>query len=69
MLLMTYPLDVIWADADMIVVDVQRGVLPVSPFKPGTWKTYKPKKPAKYVIELGLGSAEGTEPGDVLSLI
>ena len=69
MFLMAYPLDVIWADDGMMVIDVQMNVLPVSPFKPRTWKTYKPKKPAKYVIELGVGSAEKTEPGDILSFI
>ena len=64
MLFMGYPIDVLWLDSDKRVVEIRRGVPPFNPFKPSTWRTYKPGKPAKYVVELGVGSAEGTEVGD-----
>ncbi|MBN2014693.1 MAG: DUF192 domain-containing protein [Candidatus Altiarchaeota archaeon] len=68
MLFMLYPIDVIWLDSEKKVVDLQRNVKPFNPLKPKTWRTYKPKKPAKYVIELGAGVMGETEVGDEISL-
>lgn len=67
MLLMRYPIDVIWLDLGKKVVDIQRRVPPANPLRSGTLRVYKPATPAKYVIELGKGSAGETEVGDVIS--
>lgn len=69
MMNMLYPLDVIWANENMEVVDVKRDVPPFNPLKPKTWKTYAPGKAAKYVIELGTTKAEGTIVGDKLEFV
>lgn len=66
MALMRYPIDVVWADSGKNVVDVKERVPAFSLLKPTTWRTYAPKKPAKYVIELGKGKAGTTEAGDRL---
>lgn len=64
MALMRYSIDVVWADSGKNVVDVAQGVPAFNLLKPATWRTYAPKKPAKYVIELGKGKAGNTEIGD-----
>jgi uncharacterized membrane protein (UPF0127 family) len=69
MVFMRYPIDVVWVNSRMEVVGVRKNVKPLNPFKPGTWKTYSPHKPAKYVVELGEGNLEGTKPGDVIEFI
>lgn len=69
MLFMLYPIDVVWTDSENRVVDVQRNVQPFNPLKPKTWKTYKPKKAAKYVIELGVGEVGKTEEGDAIDFL
>ena len=69
MAFMRYSIDVIWADAEKKVVEVMHGVPPFSLLKPATWKTYAPKKPAKYVIELGKGKAGNTEIGDEIRFL
>lgn len=69
MLFMLYPIDVIWVDSENRVVDVQRNAQPFNPIKPKTWKTYKPKKAAKYVIELGVGKAGETEKEDTIGFL
>lgn len=67
MALMRYPIDVIWADSGKKIVDVAHSVPAFNLLKPVTWRTYAPKKPAKYVIELGRGNAGKTEIGDGIS--
>ena len=59
MFFVRFPLDIIFADSDKKVVDV----ITINP-----WKTYTPKKPAKYVIEMKKGTIESsnTEIGDEL---
>lgn len=69
MFLMSYSIDVIWVDSEKKVVDIKKNVPPFKALNPATWRTYRPKKPAKYVIELGAGSARETEEGDVLLFI
>ncbi|MFH1402868.1 MAG: DUF192 domain-containing protein [Candidatus Altiarchaeota archaeon] len=66
MMFMRYGISVIWADSDMKVVDVEKNARPFNPFKPRTWRTYKPCGPAKYVVELGKGRLGGTRRGDVI---
>jgi len=57
MFFMRIPLDIIFLDSRRIVVDL----VSIEP-----WKTYTPKKPAKYIIEMKEGSisASKTEIGD-----
>jgi uncharacterized membrane protein (UPF0127 family) len=59
MFFVRFPLDIIFADTDKKVVDM---------ITIGPWKTYTPKKPAKYVIEMkkGIIESSGTEIGDEL---
>lgn len=59
MFFVRFPLDIIFADSDKKVVDV----ISIDP-----WKTYTPKKPARYIIEMEKGTIEssGTEIGDEL---
>jgi uncharacterized membrane protein (UPF0127 family) len=59
MFFVRFPLDIIFADSDKKVVDI----VSIDP-----WKTYTPKKPAKYVIEMKKGNikASDTEIGDEL---
>jgi uncharacterized membrane protein (UPF0127 family) len=47
MFFMRFPLDIVFADSDGKIVDM----VTVDP-----WKTYTPRAPAKYVIELEKGS-------------
>lgn len=61
---MLHPIDVVWVDEGMRVVDVVEWIPPANPFKPKTLKAYAPKKPAKYVIELSGRKAGGTKEGD-----
>ncbi len=67
MALMRYSIDVVWVDSEKKVVDVRKNIPPLGLLRPATWRTYAPKKAAKYVIELGRGCAEGTETGDEIS--
>ena len=64
MMWMLYPIDVIWADKDMTVVDVQLDIPPFNPVKSGTWRMYKPRAAAKYVIEVAEGDVKDTRQGD-----
>lgn len=59
MFFMRIPLDIIFADADLKVVDM----VSLTP-----WKTYTPKHPARFVVELekGLLKESGTEIGDFM---
>jgi uncharacterized membrane protein (UPF0127 family) len=53
MMFMLYPIDVIWLNTEKQVVEVRRNIPAFNILKPSTWRIYHPKKPAKYVIELG----------------
>jgi uncharacterized membrane protein (UPF0127 family) len=64
MLFMKYPIDVAWVNDAMIVVEVGRSLQPFHPFKLGTWRIYSPRKPARYVIELGVGELGTTRETD-----
>ena len=68
MMHMFFPIDVIWADSNLKIVDIKYDVQPVSLFKPNTWRIYKPCQDSKYIIELGVGKVGGATIGDQLSL-
>jgi uncharacterized protein len=63
---MNYPLDVIWVNKRMEVVDVRKGIPPSKLAEPATWM-HMPKAPAKYVIEIGKGDVKDTKVGDKLA--
>ena len=69
MIFMKYPIDVVWVDNNMTVVDLEKQVKPFNPVKVETWRIYKPKKPTRYVVELGKGKLGTTEIGDKIELI
>lgn len=62
MFFVRFPLDIIFADSDKNVVDI----VSIDP-----WKTYTPKKPAKYVIEMEKGTIKSskTEIGDKIDFV
>lgn len=62
MFFVRFPMDIIFADSDKRVVDT----VTIDP-----WKTYTPKKPAMYVIEMEKGTiqASKTEIGDKLDFL
>ena len=64
MAFMQYPIDVIWADSKMRVVDIKKNIQPLNPMLKNTWRIYKPGKPAKYVVELGKEKITKTQVGD-----
>lgn len=49
MFAVTYPLKMIFIDSNKTVVDIKEAV-PLS-LHPKTWKTYRPKKPCRYILE------------------
>ncbi|MFH1788947.1 MAG: DUF192 domain-containing protein [Candidatus Altiarchaeota archaeon] len=64
MFFMRYPIDVLWVSSSGIVVDSREKLAPARITEPKTWAISKPRKPAKYVIELGKGSLQDTQIGD-----
>lgn len=58
MLFMRFPIDVIWVNSEMVVIEIKKGI------KPNSLKIFRPGKPAKFVIELGVGKLGTTEVGD-----
>ena len=44
---MLYTIDAVWLDSDMEVVDVKKNL------KPFSFQIFKPRIPARYVLELG----------------
>jgi len=66
MVLMTYSIDVLWLDSEKKVVDIRPSVPPFNALKLSTWRIYRPRKPAVYVVELGAGSIKDTVIGDLL---
>ena len=59
MLFVFYPIDIIWLNKKLEIVDIKKKVLP---FKP--WIV--PKNPAKFVVEMKAGAAKTLKIGDVL---
>lgn len=62
---MRFPINLIWVNKDMVVVDIAYAP-PLNPLNPETFKIYKPKEPALYVIEL---CAEDKNPGDIKDIV
>ena len=64
MFFMLFSIDVIWADEDGNVVDLREKI------KPFSLRIFRPEKPAKYVIEVPVGTIEKskTKVGDKVVL-
>lgn len=65
---MRFPLDIVFLDKRRKVVHIERNTKPFS-LDPKTWKTIKPAKKCKYVVEINAGSAsrKRIKAGDVLN--
>jgi uncharacterized membrane protein (UPF0127 family) len=59
MFFMRFPIDAVFCDADLAVIDVERGLRP--------WRTAR-RPGAKVVIELAAGAGAAIVPGDRLAL-
>jgi uncharacterized membrane protein (UPF0127 family) len=59
MLFMRFPIDAVFCDRELVVVDVIRGLRP--------WRMAS-RRGAKVVVELAEGAAASLRPGDRLSL-
>jgi uncharacterized membrane protein (UPF0127 family) len=59
MFFMRFPLDAIFCDRELMVIDVERGLAP--------WR-FAARRGAKIVIEVAAGAAAGVKPGDRLVL-
>ncbi len=57
MLGMRFPIDLIFLNAQMQVIDIRKNIKPMK-INPKSWKVYFPKEPAKYVLEVRAGFAE-----------
>jgi len=64
MMFMNYPIDVVWINASHVVVDVLHGVPPLSLTNRKTWRLYKPKERAQYVLEISVKRPVEVEVGD-----
>src|SRR3989338_424947 len=58
-LFMRFPIDAVWIDENLKIVDVKKNIKPFTLF-------VKPAGNAKYVLELNAGSADGLKKGDCL---
>jgi hypothetical protein len=59
MFFMRFPIDAVFLDRELVVLDVVRGLKP--------WRTAS-RRGAKVVVELAEGAATNIQPGDRLSL-
>lgn len=55
-----FPIDVVWLNKNLEVVDYKRNIKPFTPF-------IKPKKSAKYILELPINSTQNLSLGDKLN--
>jgi len=63
MLFMRFPIDVIWLNSNMVVVDVRKRI------QPNRLKIFKSRSSAKFVVELEVGKLGTTGVGDKLEFI
>ena len=63
MLFVFFPIDVVWLDNEMKVVDIAKNLLPFTPFR-------MPRRKARYILEMTSGSTEEKEIriGDLMKL-
>ena len=65
MLFMRFSLDMAFLNKNKEIVDIKRNIRPIS-INPKTWKTFYPKKSARYVLEVEKGKLKDFEIGDQL---
>lgn len=67
---MYFPIDIIWLDADLTVIDIKENATPESYRSLRDAEVFAPKLPARYVLEVraGLVDQENIEIGDIFSL-
>lgn len=57
---MRFPIDIIYLDKGMKVVDIKHNVRPMG-ISPKSWRVYYPEKPVRYVLETCAGFTENNE--------
>ena len=57
MLFMRFPIDIVFLDKEKKIVDVVQNAPPLS-LRWNTWRIYKPKEPAMYILEVNAGFCE-----------
>lgn len=69
MFLVPRPLEIAFIDEDMQIAEIH-GAHPVT-LDPDTWRTYRPEKPAKYVLEVekGMLAEKGVEQGNRVAFL
>ncbi len=65
MLFMRFSIDMAFLDKNKEIIDLKRNVQPIS-INPKTWKTFYPKKRARYVLEVEHGRLDQFTIGDHL---
>ncbi len=65
MLGMRFSIDVIFIGKDKMIVSIEKNLRPIT-LNPCTWKTYFPKRSAKYALEVNAGCSEGLKEGNLL---
>ncbi len=58
---MRFPLNVLWLNSKFEVVDMAK--------QTGNWMFFKPDRPAKYVVEIGVGDIGKTKLGDKIKFV
>ena len=66
---MKFPIDIIWIGEDKKIVDIAQNALPEPGKDDRELKIYRPKGPAKYILEInaGLSKLHNLQVGDVVS--
>lgn len=69
MLCMRFPIDLVFLDAQKTVVTIYDNIPPLT-LDPRSWRIYRPKRPAKYALELPAGWLKDNPltEGDTLDL-
>ena len=67
MLLMRFPIDIIFLDSHFRVVGLHENIPPAG-WRPSSWRVYYPDMPARYVLEVraGVVKKSGVETGSYL---
>jgi uncharacterized membrane protein (UPF0127 family) len=67
---MKFPIDIIYINKSKKIVDIKHEAKPIT-VNPKTWRIFRPKNKAKYILEIPANSAKTKHKlkiGDILSL-
>lgn len=66
---MRFPIDILYLDSDMRIVDIKHNVRPMG-ISPRSWRILYPAKPVKYVLETSAGFSKdnGINDGDCFQI-